>query len=281
MKFNVIKTATKLFGKSKSTIIKHGPQIMAVAGAVCFIGATVCAVKETPKAMEKLEEKKAIDPDMTTLQKAAVIVPEYKKTIGMSILGVGLTAGAWHLVNGRMAALSTMLATAVKDKESLIEASKEVVGEEKTGEILAKHEEIKEDELETAANGVFDMDDVPYLFKFPNGTRKWMTWADFKRCNANAVDEAAQSKGLKLSDYFRKFGLKECEITSEMEERGWQPEPGAWALCENSKDWYQWASEIGEYTPEAFTYDKYRHLSGWSIEWGTSPQKWRSDYTGY
>ena len=280
MKFNFIKNMTKIMTKSKDTIIKHGPQIMAVAGAGCFIAATVCAVKETPKAMAKLEEKKAKDSEMSTLQKAAVIAPEYKKTIALTLVGTGLTAGAWHLVNGRMTALSAMLASAVKEKETLIEASKEVVGEEKTKEVVTKAEEIRstDDEIQAASAGIFDTDDIPYLFRFDNGTEQWMTWADFKRGNKNAIDTAAKDRGITEADYFRSFGvIDEEKITKYMNRVGWQPTAQAAVLCENSRDWYEWASEVGEYTAELFEYDHYRHLTGWNIHWRTEPKPWDND----
>lgn len=282
MNFNkIIKSAGKVFKTTKGTIVKHLPQIMAVAGAGCFIAATVCAVKETPKAMEKLEEKKAIDPDMTTLQKAAVIVPEYKKTIGMTLLGTGFTAGAWHLVNGRMTALSTMLAAAVKDKETLIEASKEVVGEEKTGEVLAKQEEIKEADAKMGPVSGLTPDDIPYPFLFPNGTKIWMTWRDFKMHNEEAAELAAQNKGLKLSDYFTEFGLDLEQQTEYMTENGWQPDAGQFALCENTKDWYQWGYEVADYSSEPYEEDNYRHISGWKITWKNKPEPWDYSKTYY
>ncbi len=281
MKFGIVKAIAKAATKSKNTIVKHGPQIMAVAGAACFIGATICAVKETPKAMAKLEEKKALDKDMTKLQKAAVLAPEYKKTIALTLVGTGLTAGAWHLVNGRMATISAMLASAVKDKENLIEASKEIVGEEKTSEVVSRAEEIKEDDARMENMVGFTPDDIPYPFLFPNGTKIWMTWAQFKRCNEAAAESAAMNKGLMLSQYFEEFGLEPEQQTAEMSERGWQPDAAQYALCENSKDWYQWGYEVAEYGSEPYEEDHYRHISGWKIRWINKPEPWDSSKTYY
>lgn len=281
MKLGIVKTVTKALTKSKNTIVKHAPQIMAVAGAACFIGATVCAIKETPKAMEKLEEKKKLDSNMTTLQKMAVVGPEYKKTIALTAAGIVFTGLSWRFEAKHVATLTAALSGAVKEKDAIIEASKQINGEEKTNEVVSRAAEIKDDEIQAAENGVFDTDDMPYPFEFPNGTKLWMTWADFKRHNNNVIDKAAEKRGLKLSDYLVEFGMKEHEVTSEMEQRGWQPDPSTWAVCDNSKDWWQWASEIGEYKPEAYTYDKYRHIPGWKIEWVNPPMKWDDTYTGY
>ena len=80
MNFEIVKTVTKFVKKSKNTIIKYAPQILAVAGAGCFVAGTYCAIKETPEAMRRLEEKEALDPNMTKPEKVAVMAPAYKKT---------------------------------------------------------------------------------------------------------------------------------------------------------------------------------------------------------
>ena len=280
MKFGIVKAIAKAATKSKNTIVKHGPQIMAVAGAACFIGATICAVKETPKAMAKLEEKKALDKNMTNLQKMAVLAPEYKATIVCTAAGIIFTGLSWRFEAKHVATLTAALGGAVKEKDAIIEASKEIVGEEKTQEVVAKAEEIKadDDEIQAASAGIFSTDDIPYLFRFDNGTEQWMTWADFKRGTNNAIDTAAKDRGITEADYFRSFGvINEQKITNYMTNYGWQPSAQACALCENSRDWYEWASEVGEYTAELFEYDHYRHLSGWNIHWKTAPKAWDYD----
>ena len=139
MKLGIVKTVTKALTKSKNTIVKHAPQIMAVAGAACFIGATVCAIKETPKAMEKLEEKKKLDQNMTTLQKAAVVAPEFKGTVSFTAIGLGLSFGAWKIEMDKVAkdlATAASIASAAFDgKKNYVEAAKKIVGEEKAQEI--------------------------------------------------------------------------------------------------------------------------------------------------
>lgn len=277
MKLGIVKTVTKALTKSKNTIVKHAPQIMAVAGAACFIGATVCAIKETPKAMEKLEEKKKLDKNMTTLQKMAVAGPEYKKTITLTAAGIVFTGLSWRFEAKHVATLTAALSGAVKEKDAIIEASKQINGEEKTNEVVSKAAEIKDDEIQAAESGVFDTDDVPYPFVFPNGTRKWMTWADFKRFNANVIETAASNRGIQLGTYFEEFDVDDNLITPFMYKQGWQPTANAAAVCENSKDWYQWASEVAEYEAVPFEYDHFRHICGWRIEWKIKPKAWDND----
>lgn len=140
MKLGIVKTVTKALTKSKNTIVKHAPQIMAVAGAACFIGATVCAIKETPKAMEKLEEKKKLDPNMTTLQKMAVVGPEFKGVIVFTAVGVTLSFTAWKVEANKVAAelakLGSVAAVAIDNNGKLVEEMKKRVGPEKAEEVV-------------------------------------------------------------------------------------------------------------------------------------------------
>lgn len=138
MELKFVKHITKFVKKSKKTIVKHAPQIMAAAGVGCFVAATYCAIKETPSAMEKLKEKEELDPDMTLLQKAAVVGPEYKKTLACTAGGIGLTVGAWKVEASRMAELAGVAATALANNRKFQEAAEKVVGEEKAKEITEK-----------------------------------------------------------------------------------------------------------------------------------------------
>jgi hypothetical protein len=139
MKFDVFKKAGKLICKSRKEIVKHAPQIMAVCGVGCLVGATVCAIKETPKANKKLEEKKALDKNMTTLQKVAVVGPEYKGTIALTAAGIALEICAWKVEGDKMAKLITTSAglytAAIDSKKNYVDATKETVGEDKAKEI--------------------------------------------------------------------------------------------------------------------------------------------------
>ena len=276
MKSNWIKALTKIAVKSKDTIIKYAPQIMAGCGAACFVAATVCAVKETPDAMEKLKEKEALDPEMTVLQKAAVIVPEYKKTLIFTGAGGALTLEAWKIEATRFAEMAACLAAAMKDNDRLVAAAKEVVGEEKTQDILDKKRDMLENDLDAEDEVPFyNQDNIPYPFLFPNGTKKWMTWGNFKWHYEQLMQEAAENRGLRVYSYFSEFGIPAEELdTTYIKENGWQPSAGSYAMNWTSSDWLQWAREVLSYDPIAYEEDHYRHISGWKINWSTMPEKW-------
>ena len=277
----MMKTLTTIFMKSKKSIIDHAPQIMAVAGCGCFMAATYCAVKETPKALEKLEEKKALDPDMSVLQKAAVLVPEFKGCISFTTLGLGLSFGAWKVESIRFAEMSAVAAAALKDNERLIDAAKSVVGEEETKKIETKAEEMKASDYELGEISNVTPDDIPYPFLFDNGTVTWLTWGKFKNHLLHVLTpKVASEKGIKVSDYFEGLLTNAELITDNMKDSGWQPTPGEYADNDNADSWIRWASEMLGYSSEPYEYDRYRHISGWKIHWDVKPEKWDPHLVG-
>ena len=272
----VMKTIGTFVNKSKTQIVKHGPQIMAVAGVGCFIAGTYCAIKETPKAMVKLEEKRKLDPNMGKLQTVAVVVPEYKATVACTAAGITFTGLAWHLEAKYVATLLAGLSKLDLENKNLIEASKQVVGEEKTGEILAKKEELAVEDAEIEAHAERPSDDIPYPFLFPGGAEIWMTWSQYRERLDRCVRKLSTSHQMKESEYFSIMGLDEKKITKAMEKRGWQPSAGAVASCDDDPSaWLQWAYETMAYDSEAYDYDHYyRHIAGWNIEWRVDTEKW-------
>lgn len=216
----VLKTIGTFVNKSKTTIVKHGPQIMAVAGAGCFIAGTYYAIKETPKAMAKLEAKKKLDPNMGKLQTVAVVAPEYKKTLACTAAGITFTGLSWRLEAKHVATLTAALSGALKEKDQLIEASKKVVGEEKTADILTKKEEIAEAEDKREATGSMPSDLITYEFRFPNGSKIWTTWKDFKQRRSDCVKDLSMDKKISVYDVMKMLGDENAP--EDMHDIGWQ-----------------------------------------------------------
>lgn len=275
MKFNknFIKTFGKLINKSKDQIVKHAPQIMAVAGAGCFVAATVCAVKETPKAMEKLEEKKALDPDMSVLQQAAVIVPEYRKTLIFTGAGGALTLAAWKIEATRFAEMAGIAAAALKDNERLVDAAKEVVGEEKAQEIVAKKEELLAQDNETETNCSIPSDQIPYMFKFPGGVKFWTTWARFKAGMEYNRRVLMTNKNISLYEVLLELGADESDLTNDMFNELWDMEDDAEDYLATDEI-VDGAYELLDYEAVPYNHGKGdNHIAAWEIKWNTPPKK--------
>lgn len=270
----VMKTIGTFVNKSKTTIIKHGPQIMAVAGAGCFIAGTYCAIKETPKAMAKLEQKKALDKDMGKLQTIAVVAPEYKKTLACTTAGIVFTGLSWHLEAKHVATLTAALSGALKEKDQLIEASKKVVGEEKTGEIMAKKEEIaSEDSYETGSGKVIPSDQVPYLFKFPGGVKFWSTWAKIKAGMEYNRRCLMTNKNVSLYEVLKELGADDSDLTEDMYNQTWSLDDDAdcpWATDELMDGSY----ELLDYEAKPYNHGHgENYVAAWEIKWVVPPKK--------
>lgn len=273
MNFEWVKTLGKIASKSKDTIIKYAPQIMAAAGVGCFVAGTYCAVKETPQAMEKLEAKKALDPDMSKLQQVAVVLPEYKKTAICVTGGLVFTGCAWKFEASRVAELLGTISLLQKENDGLIEAAKEVVGEDKTGEIVAKKEEILADNYETENGQCIPSDQVPYLFKFPGGVKFWSTWAKFKTGMEYNRRCLATNKSISLYEVLMELGADENDLTQDMYNQVWDMDDDPecpWATDEVMDAAY----ELLDYEAKAYNHghgDNY--VAAWEVKWVKDPKK--------
>lgn len=133
-----IETAKKVLDFTIHMGKKHLPTLMSIGAWIGVVITTGLVIKETPKAMAKIEEKKAKDPDITVLEKAAVAIPEYAPALVSFAITEGLIIGANHVNLKRIAALGALYMSATADKEKALEALKtaeQVIGKEKLDEI--------------------------------------------------------------------------------------------------------------------------------------------------
>lgn len=214
MNFEIVKTLTKFVKKSKNTIIKYAPQILAVAGAGCFVGATYCAIKETPQAMAKLEEKKALDPNMTPLQKLAVMGPEYKKTAALTVGGLACTGLAWKKENERFTEMAGLAATALAKNRKLEDAAAKVVGEEKAQEIVEKaREEIPFDEDDPDINVPDEYRKVPCRIDM-TGKTWWSCRKDLEDGMVQSIKDLKDKGWLMVEELYDNLNAGQCDLDS-------------------------------------------------------------------
>lgn len=214
MNFEIVKTLTKIVKKSKNTIIKYAPQILAVAGAGCFVGATYCAIKETPQAMAKLEEKMALDPNMTPFQKGAVLLPEYKKTAALTVGGLACTGLAWKKENERFTEMAGLAATALAKNRKLEDAAVKVVGEEKAQEIKEKaREEIPFDEDDPDINVPDEYRKVPCRIDM-TGKTWWSCRKDLEDGMVQSIKDLKDKGWLMVEELYDNLNAGQCDLDS-------------------------------------------------------------------
>lgn len=268
MKFidgKTVKTVTKLIGRSKNTIVKHLPQIMAVAGVGCFMASTYCAVKETPKAMAKLEEKKALDPNMTGLQKAAVILPEFKGCVSFAALGLGLSFGAWKIESLRFAEMAGVAATALSDNGKLKEALREQVGGEKAQEIV---DQIDEEKGIRKIREGDDADACPTAYKQVVPVCIGLTgktfWISREKLEDRLSDCRAQLRTdgyLSMIDLYETLGAGECNLDL------------FWAVSKSDGFGYNETAVRDEFSWNITPYEDDFGRLGWYLEFTKDPHQ--------
>ena len=161
MKFpsNLAIGAAKVIG----TLKKYSPQIMMAIGAITSVGAVVEAVKQTPKAIDILEDhKESIEEEKILLVGGNVDEKEYKVNVGkiyistagklaktyampavMEAASLACFFGARHILNARNKALTTALAASVDTFNSYRNRVIDEIGPEKEEKIRLGSEEVK------------------------------------------------------------------------------------------------------------------------------------------
>ena len=188
-------------------INEYGPQIAAVGSAVCFVAAIIFAAKESPDAMDALEEKLADNPDMNILEKGATVISRMPKTLATGLSGLALHIFAWKKLLGKLATLTGALALANQDNSNLVKAAKEVVGPDKAKEIVQVKEEISSWENgESWSLSEEDKREVMYPYTWDGlGITVWMTPDEYDERTKENISLLADSEELSIFDYFYIF----------------------------------------------------------------------------
>ncbi len=262
MKFKWLQTAGTVVKAGVKVVDKYGPQIMAVLSTGCFIGSIIFAVKESPKAREALEEKEEAGQELNILEKSATVVSNMPMTFGLAGAGLGLQIASWFKESARVAAMTGLIATKAKDNETLIEAAKQVVGPEKTTEILEKKEEIKlEEDKQELRDNFLNWQYYPFLF--PTGDTIWMTWRQFDERHRDNIKELATNSNLSLYDYMSNMKSSNPPLL----DLGWSCEGGG---C-SPEDYIRWAEEELGYDYDMIDFNGNNKLPGFRITWHNVP----------
>ncbi|MBO7386977.1 MAG: hypothetical protein J6Y02_11785 [Pseudobutyrivibrio sp.] len=141
-----------LWNSVKTGISDHAPAILIGLGAASFIGMTILAVKETPKALEHIEaKKKELGKDKLTFKETVQACgKDYIPAIVTGVVATGASVGAAICAEREhkvAAGALSALAMSEKTIDELRDAAKDVVGKTKASEIEEKVAErhIKED----------------------------------------------------------------------------------------------------------------------------------------
>lgn len=230
---------SKFFKMAQKTIAKYSPEILTGIGIAGMITTTVLAVKATPKALEKIKEKKVkvydeLDPsevpaqgipEDVKLKPMEVVKVTWKYYIPAVITGTASIAciiGASKVNYARNAALATaynLSQTALAEyKEKVVET----IGEKKEQTIREKIAQDKVDKVEQVPNNEIVMiGNGDVLFLEPVSMRCFMSNEEEVRRIINNLNYrmiSGYEEYISLSEFYDEIGLAR---TSTSDDVGW------------------------------------------------------------
>ena len=214
---------TKAVNKVGGFIVEKSPTILLVLGIGGCISATVIAVKETPKAVKLLEERKK------ELEVEKLDVKEVVKTTWKLYLPVVVTGGlavacviASHGINEkRRAALATAYTIAETSMLEYRDRVKKEIGEQKEFEI---QDQVNE-KIEEKFSDILDYREKPKVFSPMVWIREPITGQEFYS-SENLVDKIIIELNermidgidyISVNEYLDALGLNQSEVFGEYE----------------------------------------------------------------
>ena len=230
---------SKFFKMAQKTIAKYSPEILTGIGIAGMITTTVLAVKATPKALEKIKEKKVkvydeLDPsevpaqgipEDVKLKPMEVVAVTWKCYVPAVITGTASIAciiGANKANYARNAALATaynLSQTALAEyKEKVVET----IGEKKEQTIREKIAQDKVDKVEQVPNNeIVVVGNGDVLFLEPVSMRCFMSNEEEVRRIINNLNYrmiSGYEEYISLSEFYDEIGLAR---TSTSDDVGW------------------------------------------------------------
>lgn len=221
-------SVTKFFKDAQVTMSKYGPEILIGIGISGFTLAIISAVRETPKAMKRIEEVKKEEnkDELTPMETAKATWKYYAPAATLAVASAACIIGAdsKHLKrNAALTAAYKISETALTEyKESVVET----IGEKKEREVvdtvakkkIEKHP-VSDNEIiitgkgttrcfETTSNRYFESD-IEQIRRAVNNINHQMT--------TDIMGYAS------LNDVYSEFGLSRTEIGDML---GWSAEKG-------------------------------------------------------
>lgn len=193
-----------LLSKSMEFVKEYSPELLISAGVVGMATSTVLAVKATPKALDKIEDKKA-ELGVTYLTRKETIDAawkEYIPSVGLSVASAACIILGTSKNVKRNTALATVYALSENTLREYRSKTKEIVGEEKAREIDS---EVNKAVVRTRQKPIIiQNNDSEYVTHTGEGdTLIYDTFSGrYFRSSANAVERAVNQINKKIfNDY--------------------------------------------------------------------------------
>lgn len=207
----------------RAALVTHGPAIATGFGIACAAFAAVKAVKDTPKAMKILEEKKEEEgtEDLSTVEVVKATWKCYLPSVIIFLLAVVTIIGGHQATTRRAAAFATAYSLSEEARKEYQAAAKAVLGDGKEQEIRDKVAQDKIDKnpprqdtvVPTGVGNVLCFDALSSRYFMSTRDRIEKVVAELNQEMTNGYQE-----WLSVNDYYAAIGL---ERTVAGELLGW------------------------------------------------------------
>lgn len=236
------KDLNKIFKVAKTFVTSHSPEILTGIGITGMCTATVLAVKATPKALKKIEEKKLevydeMDaceipsnalPEDVTLTKAEIVKATWKCYIPAAVttgVSVACLIGASKVNLKRNAALATaynLSQTALTEYKKVIE---ETVDEEKVKEIKEKvaqetvnKKPVEEQKMANAREIIMTDGEKFRCYDMTEGRYFWSDKESIREAVNNINEKLLSYDYVSLNEFYDELELKNTNMGEKV---GW------------------------------------------------------------
>lgn len=127
----IIKTVRHLLNRNAS-------DLLLVGGVICILGGGALAIRQTPKAVKILEEKK----NKKTINKVKAVTPLFVPAIGLTVIGITQIVYSRNITKNKLAAITTAYTISETAYKTYRDKVKDIVEPEQYEEI--KREVVRE-----------------------------------------------------------------------------------------------------------------------------------------
>lgn len=183
---------------------KNAPDLLLVGGVVSILGAGVLAIKETPRAVQILDQEKETE----NIYKIKKVAPLYIPSVILTVLGITQIVWSRNITNGKIAALATAYTVSETGYRTYREKIKELV-EPETYEKIRKevaHEVLQKDPVGNKEVIITTHNDVLMYDKMSG--RYFMSNRDYIEKSVNELNRRMISENyLTLNELYYEIGL--------------------------------------------------------------------------
>lgn len=217
---------TNFFKSTRTFLGKHSPEILTGIGVTGMITTTVLAVKNTPKALMLIEEKKKdLDTDeLTVIEVIKTAWKPYIPALALGITSISCIIGASAVNAKRNAALATAYAiserTLVRYRDKIIDT----IGEKKEKEVREKIAQDEVDKNKVSNNGVIVTSKGNTLCRDAISGRYFRSDIDKIKKIVNELNrQMIYQNYISLNDFYYELGLDSVKNGSVL---GWNLDSG-------------------------------------------------------